>query len=733
MSGVYDIVSARLLANAQAWLETVLPKGRRQGREWCVAGLHGEPGQSLKINIDSGKWQDFATGEKGGDLIALYAALRQIDQHEALEQLGGEDELRGLRRDRFVPTQKPNTKPEPFLVPPPPDTQIRPAELQHPEHGEPAHVYRYCSTDASLIHLVARYELPEGGKTFLPWSWNKNVQRWRPKGYPKPRPLYGLERLSAGKGRVLVVEGEKACEAARALMPGNAVLTWSGGANNWSYADWAPLREREVVLWPDADPPGVAAMQGISGVLLKLKCKVWHIDPEGLADGFDAADLKDQLAGGGPRPIDWIKPRLIHVEHVQDAPKEPQRVRELSDESHNVDPSQPSSTRPWDLKRFGVEMNKRGVINSAGNVWRILEGLIDVGELHPVWFDSFLQRRLSTRGPWTDEDDDALVIKLNNNYGLHNLSPENVRKGINHYAQLHARNCAREWLTHVQWDGVERLQYLVSDGFGAGFDEYTAAVGRCFLVGMAARVFRPGCQMDNIVVFEGPQGARKSQALRALGGEWHCEVHQDVRNKDFYLSLQGKLLVEVAELHSFSRADDKAIKGAITNPVDRYRSPYGRSVEDHPRQCVFVATTNDYRWNTDPTGARRYWPIRCGEINVEWIESHREQLFAEAVARLHRGEKWWDVPEDVAREEQRKRQNLDSIAGDMRHYLTTKSFVTLAQCMTEALGLEKSQKYDSAITQRVLSLLRRWGWTEGTFTDDGGRVWEGFHAPPAAR
>ena len=175
------------------------------------------------------------------------------------------------------------------------------------------------------------------------------------------------------------------------------------------------------------------------------------------------------------------------------------------------------------------------------------------------------------------------------------------------------RNCVRDWLESLKWDQVPRIEHFFENHFGA--DPRAASAN--FWISLVARVCRPGCQVDNMVVLEGPQGIRKSSALRVIGGEWFTEQHESATGKGFFEVLQGKLLVEVSEMDSFSRAEVTKVKQIITCTNDRFRESYGRHAKDHPRQCIFVGTTNRDDWNTDVTGARRFWPIACqGEINA---------------------------------------------------------------------------------------------------------------------
>jgi hypothetical protein len=176
---------------------------------------------------------------------------------------------------------------------------------------------------------------------------------------------------------------------------------------------------------------------------------------------------------------------------------------------------------------------------------------------------------------------------------------------------------------------------------------------------MVARIYRPGCQVDNMVVLEGPQGIFKSSSLRVLAGDHHAEQHESVTSKDFFQNLQGVWLIEISEMHSFSRTETSKVKQVITCTTDHFRPSYGRRAVDHPRMCVFAGMTNHDNWSKDETGARRFWPITCVEIDLDGIRNAREQLFAEAVARFKGGETWWEMPALETTREQELRYDTD--------------------------------------------------------------------------
>lgn len=82
-NGINQAALPQLPRLAAEWL----PGGKRAGHEWRCGSLAGEPGTSLGVNLRTGKWCDFATGERGGDVVSLYAAIRRVSQAKAARTL----------------------------------------------------------------------------------------------------------------------------------------------------------------------------------------------------------------------------------------------------------------------------------------------------------------------------------------------------------------------------------------------------------------------------------------------------------------------------------------------------------------------------------------------------------------------------------------------------------------------------------------------------------------------
>lgn len=247
-----------------------------------------------------------------------------------------------------------------------------------------------------------------------------------------------------------------------------------------------------------------------------------------------------------------------------------------------------------------------------------------------------------------------------------------IQDSIIAVAQRWRYHPVHSYLMDLQWDGRERLTHWLTDYLGAADDErYLQAIGPKFLIGAIARVMDPGCKMDTMLVFEGPQGLGKSSAVRALFGIWHSDVAPDMGNKDAAILIQGVWGAELSELTALAKSQIEAVKSFVSKQVDRYRPPYGRNAINRPRQTVFIATTNECEYLQDTTGGRRFWPIDCEKIDVDALERDRDQLWAEAFHCYRNGAAWHLARPDeaLAFREQQHRRRVSPMEMDVLEYL----------------------------------------------------------------
>ena len=264
----------------------------------------------------------------------------------------------------------------------------------------------------------------------------------------------------------------------------------------------------------------------------------------------------------------------------------------------------------------------------------LFSGRIDlVGEL--PW------KRPGDSKTWGDDDAAQLRIYLEPFFGK--TSKNDLLDAVAACASDQAYHPVREYLGGLEWDGTPRLDGLFIDYLGAEDSPYVRAVTRKAFVAAVARVMRPGCKYDTMLVLVGAQGRHKSTILAKMGGEWFSDSLRTFGDKDAMETIQGTWINEVAEMQAMAKAEVDAVKMFLSKTNDYYRAAYGRYTADRPRQCVFFGTTNSKECLVDQTGSRRFWVIDIdrqarGKNVFRDLDGERDQLWAEAVAYWRLGE-----------------------------------------------------------------------------------------------
>jgi predicted P-loop ATPase len=295
----------------------------------------------------------------------------------------------------------------------------------------------------------------------------------------------------------------------------------------------------------------------------------------------------------------------------------------------------------WQRLRMGREGTPS---NTTANLLTVLDD-------DPRWssrltYDAFSLDVCLDGVPLPEDRATRLVGKLGHDYALDTTTTA-LLECVRAVAVARQFHPVQQWLASLTWDGASRVDGLMLQGFGAlprNDADLVRTIGAKFLVSLVARAMKPGAQVDTMLVLTGKQGMHKSSSFRALVGDaWFADTKMDLANKDSFINLSGKWLVEFGEMAAVRKVDDNTGKGWLTSRVDRYRAPYAKRAEDHPRQSVACGTANgeDYEFLQDPTGWRRYWPMTVARADIAWIVEHREQLFAEAVVMYGAGFKWW--------------------------------------------------------------------------------------------
>lgn len=243
---------------------------------------------------------------------------------------------------------------------------------------------------------------------------------------------------------------------------------------------------------------------------------------------------------------------------------------------------------------------------------------------------------------WANTDDVYVADWLQRN-GVE-IDSRIAAEAVQAVAEENRFHPVKEYLDALRWDGKKRVDTWLTRHLGVEDTEFSRAVAARWPISGVARIYRPGCKADHmLVLISEKQGLRKSTALQVLAvrDEWFTDRVSSLENKDAMLELRGAWIVEIAELSSIKRSMMEKVKSFLSATKDRYRPPYGRRVEDFQRTNIFAGTTNNDTPLTDETGGRRFWPVNCGEINLDMLREDRDQLWAEAVVRYKAGNPWW--------------------------------------------------------------------------------------------
>jgi predicted P-loop ATPase len=314
------------------------------------------------------------------------------------------------------------------------------------------------------------------------------------------------------------------------------------------------------------------------------------------------------------------------------------------------------------------------------------------------------------KGEWTDHEDRLAAEWLQRQGVL--VSVEVAGQAVQTAARDRPFHPVKTYLQGLHWDGIERIASWLSTYLGADDTEYSQAVGSRWLISAIARVFRPGAKADCCLILEGPQGIRKSTALRTLADDYFTDELADLGSKDAAMQIRGVWIIELSELDSLSHSEVARIKAFMSRTTDRFRPPYGMRLVESPRQCIFAGTVNHGTYLRDETGGRRFWPIACSRIDVDALARDRDQLWAEAKARFESGAVWWLETADLvhmASEHQIDRYEGDPWEEVIGPWLDSRPSVSISEVLEKCL-----QKAQALWTQtdknRAARCLRSLGW-----------------------
>lgn len=239
---------------------------------------------------------------------------------------------------------------------------------------------------------------------------------------------------------------------------------------------------------------------------------------------------------------------------------------------------------------------------------------------------------------WTNIDSEYLIYYMETYYLIN--SERKILAALEIVADANKFNPFIDMLNGTTWDGVPRIENLLTDYLGIVKNDYSIHCMRLLMLAVISRAFSPGTKFDYVLVLSGKQGIGKSTFFMKLccNEEWYLENLKTIdKGKDAAELIQGKILVEFNELLAVKSAIE-GVKSFVTAKSDEYRGAYAKESEKRYRTCVFVGTTNDSQFLVDKTGNRRFLPLECGAVPItrslfvddELLQYEFKQAWAEA-------------------------------------------------------------------------------------------------------
>lgn len=330
---------------------------------------------------------------------------------------------------------------------------------------------------------------------------------------------------------------------------------------------------------------------------------------------------------------------------MQELAREDLEVKKTIASERMASASEDFNEEDWQVN---LEINNKGELkNTLTNIILILR---HDPQLNSIFYNE-LREGVDVEGDvpwkrlksgWNKTDEASLAGYIDLNYNLY--APGKLKEAVLKVAVERSRHPVKEYLLNLpKWDGIKRVDTLLVKYLGAEDNIYTREATRKTLVAAVARAMNPGIKFDTVLVLNGPQGIGKSTLFSKLGGKFFSDSLSisDMRDKTAAEKLQGYWILEIGELAGIRKIDEETLKSFLSRQDDKFRASYGYSVEDHPRQCIIVGTTNqEAGFLRDITGGRRFWPVKTpGDTKLKpWDIDDVDQTWAEVMEYYKQGE-----------------------------------------------------------------------------------------------
>jgi predicted P-loop ATPase len=370
--------------------------------------------------------------------------------------------------------------------------------------------------------------------------------------------------------------------------------------------------------------------------------------------------------------------------------------------------------------------------NAKGEITRVISNLNEIlrsdSKMVSVKYDCFTEQMTALIGSDTTyrpvTDDTVTMIReiVERRYGV-SYSAADTSSALSLAARTNTYDSGKFWVEQTQWDGVPRVQNFAEDILKTPGSPYATAVSRYLWASLAGRVLSPGVKADmSVVLVSTRQGTGKSSLVESLAPfrDWYSTVDLSTRDDDTSRLIRGRVVLEMAELRGLSNKDSESVKAWMTRTEETWTPKYKEFSVTYPRRCVFVGTTNQNRFLRDPTGHRRWLPIRVAVTSkfIDWPRLRAEigQYWAEAKALLQEYSDVQKAVEDFAKSANSLAEParlaatiLDERYDDVKDFLRAQPPEGKITVTAVKNAMHLTGTYD---THRTTSMLRMLGWEE---------------------
>lgn len=491
---------------------------------------------------------------------------------------------------------------------------------QKPNFGEHEGIWEYFTLDGIFIGYVVRKPPTDdrSRKWFLPFTFqdNKWVPRW---SEVYKAPFYNGQLLSLYPERsILLVEGEKTCDAATKLFPEFLCLTWKGGAGSIKQVPVEQLKGRKIAFWPDNDLAGYKAMNALYSRFIGIARCMSMVNTKNLfvSEGWDLADYTDDN--------DMVDLNLI--------------LQIIRDDWETYDST---IKNPLERCDFPDLSSKGNPLNTSSNVNHLLAH----HQLLPNYnlMTHYPEFPSDTRTYSKVNESDCFFTEIGNLCVINGIPKVDLAEHLLFIADKQRYHPAINFIESKPWDGISRLEDLYNTIVSDNPPNTNRLLYRWLIGSVAAAYSENGIALEGILVFQGKQKIGKTHWFIKLVPEAYQHLIRtplalDPNNKDSVMDCTSCWLGELAELDGIiNRSQSSAQKQFLTRSSDVYRIPWGKRLRSVPRRTSYFGSVNPETFLADPTGNRRYWVIHTTKIDHNH-SIDMQQLWAEVKVLFDQGE-----------------------------------------------------------------------------------------------